>query len=178
MIADKNIPLGRLIRWNLPHIVILTAWAVGCVAAYEAGEWQWLKLPWLPLSLIGTAVAFYVGFKNNSAYDRLWEARKVWGAVVNTSRSWGIAIRGYVSNQFREINVDDSELADVHKRLLYRHIGWLYALRSQLLVVKQWEHASQKGTIRPSRPLLPGEVWRWSDRRRNLQRGTPSLPAS
>jgi len=35
-----------------------------------------MEIPWLPLSVISTAVAFYIGFKNNQAYDRLWEARK------------------------------------------------------------------------------------------------------
>jgi hypothetical protein len=36
------------------------------------------SIPWLPLSLVGTAVAFYVGFKNVQSYDRIWEARKVY----------------------------------------------------------------------------------------------------
>jgi len=39
------------------------------------------------VSVIGTAVAFYVGFKNNQAYDRMWEARKIWGGIVNDSRA-------------------------------------------------------------------------------------------
>lgn len=48
-------------------------------------------LPWQPLGLIGIAVAFYLGFKNNSSYDRTWEARKIWGSMVNNSRTFGVA---------------------------------------------------------------------------------------
>jgi putative membrane protein len=37
----------------------------------------YVSLPWGPLGIIGIAVAFYLGFKNNSSYDRTWEARKI-----------------------------------------------------------------------------------------------------
>jgi putative membrane protein len=105
-----------------------------------------ISLPWLPVSVVGTAVAFYVGFKNNSAYDRMWEARKIWGGIVNDSRTWGMMVDGYVSNLHRtDAPVGSQELAQIKKRLIYRHIGWLYAHRSQLLVATPWEHISQGG---------------------------------
>ncbi len=104
-----------------------------------------LTIPWLPLSVIGTAVAFYVGFKNNQAYDRMWEARKIWGGIVNDSRTWGMMVDGYVSNLFRTEKVSAETLQDIKRRLIYRHIAWLYAHRSQLLVSTPWEHISQGG---------------------------------
>ncbi|MEO1714983.1 MAG: bestrophin family ion channel, partial [Bacteroidota bacterium] len=99
------------------------------------------------MSIIGTAVAFYVGFKNNSAYDRMWEARKIWGGIVNSSRAWGSYVDGYLSNQFTKEEFSEGEIKHSKKRLIYRHIAWLYALRSQLLKVTSWEHASQRGPI-------------------------------
>lgn len=117
------------------------------VVLYEYVELRWLSLPWLPLSVIGTAVAFYVGFKNNSAYDRMWEARKIWGAIINSSRAWGTTVRAFVSNQFTAEEISSEALDGIVKTLLYRHIGWLYALRSQLLVPTPWEHISQGGHI-------------------------------
>jgi putative membrane protein len=53
-------------------------------------------LPWQPISVIGIAVAFYLGFKNNSSYDRTWEARKIWGGIVNTSRSFGAGVVSFI----------------------------------------------------------------------------------
>lgn len=106
------------------------------------------KVPWLPVSLVGTAVAFYVGFKNNSSYDRLWEARKIWGAIVNSSRMWGASVRGFVSNQFREEDAPSETILGLHRKLIYRHIAWLYSLRSQLLVPTQWEHINQGRMVR------------------------------
>ena len=61
-----------------------------------------VKLPWLPVCIIGKSVAFYVGYKNNSAYDRMWEARKIWGAIINSRRTWGMYVDGFVNNLFAE----------------------------------------------------------------------------
>ena len=83
--------------------------------------------------MIGTAVAFFVGFKNNQAYDRMWEARKIWGGLVNDSRTWGMQIDGYITNTFNK-DISSNELKEIKKRLIHRHIAWLYIHRSQLLV--------------------------------------------
>lgn len=112
--------------------------------AYHFGYLE-LEVPWLPVSVVGTAVAFFVGFKNNQAYDRLWEARKIWGGIVNDSRTWGMLVNSYVSNLFAENKISDEALYAIKKRLIYRHIGWLYAHRSQLLIPTSWENVSQRG---------------------------------
>lgn len=142
MYIIKNFSIRDIFRFSGGHLVWLTAWATAVTAFYEFFHWEFLHIPWLPLSVIGTAVAFYVGFKNNSAYDRLWEARKIWGAIINSSRMWGATVRGFVSNQFSEKDYSKEELTAIHKKLMYRHIAWLYALRSQLLIPTPWEHVS------------------------------------
>ncbi|MFE8424553.1 bestrophin family ion channel [Tenacibaculum sp. ZH5_bin.1] len=105
------------------------------------------KIPWIPISVIGTAVAFYVGFKNNQSYDRLWEARKIWGGIVNDSRTWGMMVDGYITNFFTDTNKTNEEIHVIKQRLIYRHIAWLYAHRSQLLIPTSWEHVSQGGHL-------------------------------
>ena len=107
---------------------------------YEVVGLCWISIPWIPIALIGTAVAFYLGFKNNSSYERLWEARKIWGGIVNTSRSWGILVRNYVSNEHALEKLSEKELYAIQKKLIYRHIAWLYALSGQLRKIKSWEH--------------------------------------
>ncbi|MFK7921258.1 MAG: bestrophin family protein [Bacteroidia bacterium] len=149
MYVEKNFKLSGIIRFSGGHLVWLTAWVSLVTILYEYTEWaEWLTIPWLPLSVIGTAVAFYVGFKNNQAYDRLWEARKIWGAMVNSSRAWGSAIKAFVDGQFADTEVSDQEVHSVHQTLIYRHIAWLYSLRSQLLIPTSWEHISQGKHVR------------------------------
>jgi len=146
MIITKNIKIGRLIRWSGHHIVWLMAF-MGSIALMYHTEWIEVGVPWLPVSVVGTAVAFYVGFKNNQAYDRMWEARKIWGGIVNDSRTWGMMVDGYVSNLFATTTISSDDIHKIKKKLIYRHIGWLYAHRSQLLISTPWEHASQGGAI-------------------------------
>ncbi len=148
MYINKNFSIGDVFRFSGGHLVWLTVWATAVTTFYEYFHWEFLHIPWLPLSVIGTAVAFYVGFKNNSAYDRLWEARKIWGAIINSSRMWGTTVKGFVSNQFSEKDFSKEELEAIHKKLMYRHIAWLYALRSQLLIPTPWEHINQNKHVR------------------------------
>lgn len=96
-------------------------------------------LPWLPIALVGTAVAFLVGFKNNATYDRLWEARKIRGAIVNVSRTWGIMARDLPMCA----KADEAVLHAVQRRLVLRHVAWLTALRYQLRSPRYWENMNK-----------------------------------
>ena len=139
MHVGNNYSLKEVILWTRRDIVSLFILATIPTALFELLSWRWLSLPWLPIALLGTAVAFVVGFKNNASYDRLWEARKIWGGIVNASRSWSIMVKDYVSNQHANEKLTDEQLKDVHQQLYYRHLAWLTALRFQLREKRSWE---------------------------------------
>jgi putative membrane protein len=147
MFINKNFSVRNIWNFSGIHVIWIMAWSTMVAVLFEVTHWGWLHIPWLPLSVIGTAVAFYIGFKNNQAYDRLWEARKIWGAIVNSSRAWGSGVRAFVTPLFAEREVSEDELHLIHKNLIYRHIAWLYALRSQLLIPTPWEHINQSGGV-------------------------------
>lgn len=123
----------RLILWSL---------LTGSIAyfTYEYLGWHWVAIPWLPVSLIGTAVAFYVGFKNNQSYERSWEARKTWGNITNLSRSFSSASRAFISAQHSDTTIATSEVETAIQTIIYRHIAWLYALKHSMRQRTQWEH--------------------------------------
>lgn len=144
MLTNKSIKPIHLISWTLGHIIWLSVLMTGVALLYKFKLIS-IHVPWLPISVIGTAVAFYAGFKNNQAYDRMWEARKIWGGIINDSRTWGMMVDGFVSNFFTNSKVPETELISIKRRLIYRHLAWLYAHRSQLLIPTPWEHISQGG---------------------------------
>ena len=90
------------------------------------------SLPIAPLGTIGVAVAFYIGFKNNQSYDRNWEARKIWGGIVNVSRSFANQVITFISTTHADGNVDEKVVKDIHRSLIYRHLAWINSLRFQL----------------------------------------------
>lgn len=143
MFIQKNFSFRGVLSFGGFHFLWQLAWASIVTALFVFTEWKLISIPWVPLSVIATAVAFYIGFKNNQAYDRLWEARKIWGGIVNSSRAWGSMVKAYVRNHKDEPQSTDQQLQEAISRLFYRHIAWLYTLRSQLLIPTPWEHINQ-----------------------------------
>lgn len=136
-VSETLFTSGKHFIWLIPYVLIIAI-------LYQYTDLREFSIPWLPLSLIGTAVAFYVGFKNNQAYDRLWEARMIWGSIVNSSRMWGSNIKAFVVNPGTGKD-DEEDLFQIKKAMIHRHIAWLYKLRKQLLEPTGWEHLSLKG---------------------------------
>jgi len=142
MQAGRRYTFLQTINWTKKYILIFIVIDSIPVVLYHTFKLEWLTLPWQPLSLIGIAVAFYLGFKNNSAYERLWEARKIWGGITNTSRSFTVMVRDFISNDETKIKNTEDELAQLRKNVVYRHIGWLRSLTLELRKVASWEHNS------------------------------------
>ena len=143
MQAGRKYSLWQTINWTRQSLFIFIFTSTIPVILYEVAGLKWLTVPWLPIAVVGTAVAFYLGFKNNSSYERLWEARKIWGAIVNDSRSWTISVRDFVTNEFTRDKLSEDVLKKIHKRLVNRHIAWLTALKFQLRERKPWEHVDK-----------------------------------
>ena len=140
MQTGRKYTLWQTINWTRKSLFIFLFTSTVPVILYEVLGLKWLTVPWLPIAVVGTAVAFYLGFKNNSSYDRLWEARKIWGSIVNDSRSWTISVRDFVTNEFAVEKMSKEQLEKIHSQLIHRHIAWLTALKYQLREKKTWEH--------------------------------------
>jgi putative membrane protein len=128
-----------MIKWTRYETFLFITIITLFVGLYYFLDLEWLKIPWTPLALIGTAVAFVIGFQNNSAYGRIWEARKIWGGIVNTSRTFGMFVQDMISNEYVTEKLSKEELQKEIKILTYRHIAWMTALRHSMRESKPWE---------------------------------------
>lgn len=90
----------------------------------------------IPLGILGTAVSLFLSFRNNAAYDRWWEARKIWGGIVNTSRTFGIQVQTYI-NENTVKSEYKSTISNLHTTLIYRHLAYINALRLTLRSQKE-----------------------------------------
>lgn len=84
----------------------------------------------IPFSLIGLALAIFLGFRNNAAYDRYWEARKQWGELVHRSRSLSRQCQSLIAPP--DAIVEQDGFRDVRTRMIRRAIAFVYALKNQL----------------------------------------------
>ena len=136
MYTQRRFPMKSLLAWTLREIIFFLIFATLITVLYEIVNIKWLQVPLAPVGLIGTAVAFMVGFQNNAAYDRIWEARKIWGGIVNASRSLIINVRDSFYLHNSEVNSDEKQSLRV---ITNRHIAWLTALRYAMRTKKSWE---------------------------------------
>ncbi len=148
MYTKKVFKAKDMAKWTRYETASFLIIIVVVVGTYEVFGLGWLKIPWTPLALIGTAVAFVIGFQNNSAYGRIWEARKIWGGIVNTSRTFGMFVQDMVSNEHADVKLSGEELHREVKSLTYRHIAWMTALRHAMRAPKPWETVIQEKTNR------------------------------
>ena len=138
MIVRKTLSLKSMHEFAGHHIWWLTTWMSLVTIVYYCTGCKLILFPWLPLSLVGTAVAFYVGFKNNQSYGRLWEARRLWDEITGQSRQLAVMVKNYRSEE--AVNQDESN--SIRQQIIFRHIAYIYQLRKQLLEPAIWEHVS------------------------------------
>ena len=143
MYTKRNYSLRDMAMWTRHDTFVLLLVALVPVIIYEVLDQRWLHLPWLPIAVVGTAVAFIISFQNNASYDRVWEARKIWGGIVNTSRAWGIVVNDFITDDFAEEKATDAQLRAIRKQLIYRHVAWLTALRHAMRQPRPWEHSME-----------------------------------
>lgn len=138
MNTASHYKLHHFIPWTRTKIYkMLLISSVPTVIFYFL-DWKWLGLPWVPVALLGTAAAFISGFKNTQTYNRSWEARQIYGAIINSSRALGVMVRDFTRTQ------DKTKDAALHRQIIYRHFAWLTALRFQLREVKSWENVKTR----------------------------------
>lgn len=147
MHAGRNYTLKEVAFWTHRETIVFAIIATVPTVMYASLGWTWVTVPWLPIALVGTAVAFITGFKNNASYDRTWEARKVWGAIVNTSRSFTLMTLDFVTDKHAEEKAGADGLKVIHARIVHRHLAWLTALRFILRKPKIWETQLSKINI-------------------------------
>ncbi|NQV24947.1 MAG: hydrogenase [Rhodopirellula sp.] len=159
MIVRKHLRWRRVIytsRGFLAYIIGLSS-LVYLMQRAEEGRYLGSLLVHLPfgvVSMLATALAIFLAFRNNSAYDRWWEARKIWGGIVNSSRTFGRQVMSLTSLSGQP----PESVAAYQQELIYRHIAWINALRLQLRKESSWDEI---------KPFLSAEEFEWVMARQN-----------
>ncbi|MDV6167294.1 bestrophin family ion channel [Flavobacterium sp. DG1-102-2] len=123
MLVDKRVPIRYLL--NLVKYEMLIVLFLGVVIHFLT-EHFYTYVPEMPLTIatfLGTAISVLLSFKMSQSYDRWWEARKIWGAIVNDSRSFVLQLQGFLKGDNKN---------EQTKEMAYRQIAWCYSLGQSL----------------------------------------------
>ncbi|MDE1175993.1 MAG: bestrophin family ion channel [Edaphobacter sp.] len=123
----RSLVLHTISYVGLPLLGLL-AYDILVVVAYRMGYLQWAAFEQIPLSLFGSVIGVILAFRNTSSYARWWEARTLWGSIVNNSRSWG----RLVTTTMRTGPQNNAGFAEQQNKLVYLQIAWVHALRQHL----------------------------------------------
>ncbi len=120
MILEKKIPFTywfSTIKWDILIVSIFSS------VLYFLSEYLIiLNIPVSVGAFLGTAIALLLSFKLSQSYDRWWEARKIWGSIVNDSRSLVMQLHSFTNKENRTVT----------DRMAYRQIAWCYSLSQNL----------------------------------------------
>lgn len=132
MIAFKEATPQWIIKYVGGPLLIMLAWDFAVVYGYRVLHWEWAGSSWVPLTLYGTAMSIIVGFRNNYAYARWWEARTLWGSIVNNSRSVARQATTLLSPRPEGGAPEQAEVVAMQREIVHYQIAWVHALRQQL----------------------------------------------
>jgi putative membrane protein len=113
--------------------VAMAAWLLWAFTSNKA-----LVLPFAPIAVVGSALAIFVAFRNNSAYARWWEARTLWGGIVNSSRVLARLVVTFADSHAHQSQYDKQRSEAFKTGLVYKQIAWVHALRLQLRGQNDW----------------------------------------
>lgn len=131
MIITRRIEISKLYAFTKKNMWFLVA---TCIITFFCAKYfgpEKLQQLTYPTGVVGTALAFLIGFRNNSAYDRWWEARKIWGKLVNDSRYFALKVISLVSVQWNS-ELTKEDIISAQKRLIYRHMAFVWAVNKHL----------------------------------------------
>ncbi len=88
MIVRKNLSFRRVLHYTGRQTGLTFLWSVIILIVHEVYKIDFIAISATPIGMLGGAIAIFLGFRTNSAYARWWEARILWGGIVNSSRTW------------------------------------------------------------------------------------------
>lgn len=121
MLLNRRISILYFIKTIWADILILATFAIVIGILDQYGFFSIITIPLGVTTVFGTAVALLLAFRTNQSYERWWEARIIWGAIVNDSRT---LIRQTLSFNNKSSQDYENEI----KKVAQRQIIWCYAL--------------------------------------------------
>lgn len=109
-----------------PLLLILILSVIAYLTDLRAHLLRSVAMPDQPLALMGALIGVVLAFRTNLAYARWWEARILWGQLVNASRNWLRQIKSFVNV------VDPGKARHIQKELIFLQVAFVHALRIEL----------------------------------------------
>lgn len=128
MLLNTKMPLRYLFRKTRAELIFVSTLTVVISVTDELFQIREIAIPLAIPSILGTAISLILAFRTGQSYGRWWEARTVWGAIVNDSRTLLRQLQSFVQPRAEETH----EATLLIRKIAYRQIAWCYVLGRSL----------------------------------------------
>ena len=120
----KNVPsISRIFKGFGLHFLWYAPYVTAVYVAYAYLGFKNIDIKMSIATVLGFAVALLLGFRTSASYDRWWEARKIWGGIINESRTLVRQTIGFI---------DQDTISDEVRQMAYYQIAWCISLKNSL----------------------------------------------
>lgn len=137
MIVKRNFNPFKVIQYVKTELIFAIAIALTVFVLHKQGVTA-ISLPFSIAAILGSALAIFIAFRNNSSYSRWWEARTLWGGIINSSRVLARLIITFTDSHTHQQNYDKDRSEQFKKEMIYKVIAWAHALRLHLRKQENW----------------------------------------
>lgn len=127
MIVRDRLPLRRIWPQAWKRLLVLLVFDCTVAIVYSVLHHKWISLNGLPVAPLASALTIFLAFRTNAAYGRWWEARQLWGQMVNTSRALAVQFLTMLDDE-----TEDPHHVPLRNTLVLHQITFAHALRCHL----------------------------------------------
>lgn len=138
MIVKRNFNPIRVIQYVRVELTVAVLISV-TVFLMQKEHFPVIAIPFSISAILGSALAIFIAFRNNSSYSRWWEARTLWGGIINSSRVLARLIITFTDSHAHQENYNRERADTFKKQMIYIVIAWCHALRLHLRRENNWD---------------------------------------
>ena len=156
MLLKTKIPFKYVFGKIKLEIIIIMIYATIVTVLYKTFNLTHISIPLSVPAILGTVLSLLLGFRSNQAYDRWWEARHIWGAIVNDSRTLSRQV-----NSFTPVSYESDAIDAFRQRMVKRQIAWCYSLGRHLRKQNTLKGLEKYLETEIAKPLIVCEIKPW-----------------
>lgn len=137
MIVKRNFNPIKVVQYVKTELAFAITISVNVFLLHKLNVTS-ITLPFSISAILGSALAIFIAFRNNSSYSRWWEARTLWGGIINSSRVLARLIITFTDSHAHQQNYDKDRSKQFKKEMIYKVIAWVHALRLHLRKQDNW----------------------------------------
>lgn len=127
MLLKGKIPLKYILNKIKFEVLAVSVYTSLIWIFHEELNLAHISIPLGVPTILGTVISLLLAFRSNQAYDRWWEARVVWGSIVNDSRTFTRQVLAFV-----QVPYENDQITEFQKKMIDRQIAWCYSLGQSL----------------------------------------------